>query len=199
MDKPVVTKAASASGGQDVDRLLGAPPLLPGEDGKAYDALLAQVRVAVQPADVIEELWVRDVVDHVWATVRLRRWKADHLKSAAYHGVLELLQHLGLDNPWDMARRWFAGDADAKKQVAARLAKAGLSEDAIAAEGFAAKIDTIERIDRFAMNAEARRNAALRELDRHRAAVAQRLRDAADSAVEGEFTPAAAPKGLPTP
>src|SRR5262249_37405358 len=28
--------------------------------------------------------------------------------------------------------------------------------------------DSIERIDRFAMNAEARRNAALREIDRHR-------------------------------
>jgi hypothetical protein len=66
------------------------------------------------------------------------------------------------------------------------------------AEGFAAKIDVIERIDRMAMNAEVRLNAVLRELDRHRAAVAQRLREVADNALEGEFTLAPAPKALPT-
>src|SRR5215204_4865356 len=105
MDKRVARamKAASASLAEDVGQLLGAPRLIAGEDGKAYDALLARVRDAVQPNDIIEQFWVRDVVDLVWETMRLRRWKADLLKSAAYHGVLELLKHLGVDNPWDMA------------------------------------------------------------------------------------------------
>jgi hypothetical protein len=56
--------------------LLGAPPLVGGEDAAAYDELLARVAGAVAPADVLEEMWVRDVVDLAWETLRLRRLKA---------------------------------------------------------------------------------------------------------------------------
>ena len=39
---------------------LGTPVLLGGEDGAVYERLLAQVTAAADPADVIEEFWVRD-------------------------------------------------------------------------------------------------------------------------------------------
>ena len=50
-----------------------------------------------------------------------------------------------------------------------------------------AKLDDVERIDRMIANAEARRHVVLREIDRHRAAVAARLRAAAEAIEEGEF------------
>ena len=46
------------------------------------------------------------------------------------------------------------------------------------AQTLAAEIDDIERIDRMITSAEARRNAALREIERHRTSVAERLRRA---------------------
>jgi hypothetical protein len=51
----------------------------------------------------------------------------------------------------------------------------------------ALKIDEIERIDRLIMSAEARRNAVLREVDRHRASVAHVLRQAADYIEDAQF------------
>ena len=48
--------------------------------------------------------------------------------------------------------------------------------DAVAAATFSARIGEFERIDRMTMGAEARRNAGLHELERHRAGLAQRLR-----------------------
>jgi hypothetical protein len=56
-----------------------------------------------------------------------------------------------------------------------------------AARGFEARIDTFEQIDRMAMAAEARRNSALRELERHRASLAQALRQASDDVIEAEY------------
>jgi hypothetical protein len=50
--------------------LFGSPPLLEGEDSAAYDDLLARVSGAVKPADVLEEIWVCDIVDLVWETFR---------------------------------------------------------------------------------------------------------------------------------
>ena len=52
----------------------------------------------------------------------------------------------------------------------------------------AVRIDTAERIDRMIAGDEARRNVALREIDRHRATpLAAALRQAADEVLDAEF------------
>ena len=60
--------------------------------------------------------------------------------------------------------------------------------DHVMAQTLSKKLDDIERIDRMLANAEARRHVVLREIDRHRAAVAARLRAAADVIEEAEFS-----------
>ena len=45
--------------------LLGPPPLIEGEDAAAYGELLNRISAAVKPEDILEEIWVRDVVDLV--------------------------------------------------------------------------------------------------------------------------------------
>jgi len=67
------------------------------------------------------------------------------------------------------------------------LNERGLTLDAITAETLSKKLDDVERIDRMIANAEARRHVVLREIDRHRAAVAARLRAVAEAIEEGEF------------
>ena len=55
---------------------LAPPPLIEGEDAAGYDELLARISGTLKPADILEEIWVRDVVDLVWDAFRLRRLKA---------------------------------------------------------------------------------------------------------------------------
>src|SRR3954470_18854917 len=66
----------------------------------------------------------------------------------------------------------------------ALLAKTGLTMDAVMAQTLALKLDEIDEIDQMIASAEARRNAALRELRHHRKTFAERL-DGATAAVEG--------------
>src|SRR6202048_5555515 len=61
----------------------GEPGLILGEDAQGYDELLAQVRRALTPRDVMEEMWIRDVVDLAWDSFRLRRLKANLLRGRA--------------------------------------------------------------------------------------------------------------------
>jgi len=49
------------------------------------------------------------------------------------------------------------------------------------------KIDSFERIDRMLASAEARRNNALREIDRHREALGVAMRQAVDEVQDAEF------------
>jgi hypothetical protein len=168
--------------------LFGPPPLLQGEDAAAYDGLIARVAGAVAPADVLEEMWVRDVVDLAWEALRLRRLKAILLTAAAHEGLFAVLTPLiGYLPAHDLANHWAAGESGAVNRVDAHLAAAGLSRDAVTAQTLAARIDDVERIDHMIMQAEARRAAALREIDRHRVGLALALREAlADEHAESE-------------
>jgi hypothetical protein len=55
--------------------LFGPPPLLPGESTQSYDELLGRVCAAAKPANVIEEMFVADVVALQWQVLRWRRLK----------------------------------------------------------------------------------------------------------------------------
>ena len=72
----------------------------------------------------------------------------------------------------ELAANWAAGKKAAQKTVAAALQKAQLTMEDVMAETLEDKIDSFERFDRMLAGSEARRNNALREIERHRAASA---------------------------
>lgn len=159
--------------------LFGPPPLLEGEDTAAYDELLLQISGTVKPADILEEIWVRDVVDLVWEAFRLRRLKANLITAVAHEGVKRILTPLlGGSRAYDLAEAWARRERGAIKQVDELLASAGLTMDAVMAQTLSLKLDDIDRIDRMIATAEGRRNAILREVDRHRTTWGQNVRRA---------------------
>src|SRR3979411_466490 len=56
----------------DLTEILGAPALLRTESAEAYDALYNEVRSALMPEDIIDELLVKEYVDLAWDNLRLR-------------------------------------------------------------------------------------------------------------------------------
>jgi hypothetical protein len=74
--------------------LFGPPPLFHGEDPKIYDQLLKEISTAVTPADIFEDIWVRDVVDLTLEVFRLRRLKVNLMMTNAYKGLTETLSPL---------------------------------------------------------------------------------------------------------
>jgi hypothetical protein len=159
--------------------LFGPAPLLEGEDSAAYDELLARISSTIKPADILEEMWVRDVVDLSWENFRLRRLKSNLLNANAHRGLKTVLE--SITSPGVailLPQKWAARDADAIEQVDELLASSDLTMDAVMAETLSYIIDDFERIDRMIMHTEARRNAILREVDRYRTSLGQALRRA---------------------
>ena len=152
------------------------------------------------PSDILEQIWVRDVVDLTWEALRLRRLKAQFLTATAHEGLaLVLGPLLGAKTSDQVAPRWAARDAQALVQVDAVLAAAGLDMDAATARTFALKIDTVERIERMAAGAHYRRSDVLREIERHRASFATRLRRAVAEVEDAAFADVAAPASSAAP
>jgi hypothetical protein len=71
--------------------------------------------------------------------------------------------------------------------VEAVIDKAQLSVDDTMAKAFESKLDIFERLDRMLASAEARRNMALREIDRHRSTFGAAVRQAIEEAEDVEF------------
>jgi hypothetical protein len=157
---------------------MGPAPVLPGEDSAAYDDLLAQVSGSVKPSNIIEELWLRDYVDLTWEVLRMRRLKDSVIATelpTALRQTLRSINDLKQDQMDTLIRKWRARNPSAMTSVEKRLAASSLTLDAVLARAFSNQIDSIERIDRLITIAEGRRNAVLREIERHRASFSQRL------------------------
>jgi hypothetical protein len=167
--------------------------LLPGEKDTDYVSLAKRVVDTTMPRDTIEELLIRDVIDLSWEILRLRRVKGGILKTSMNRGVERVLDAMdyGRDVSFSysgqLSKMWMAGDKDARKEVEAVLRKAQLSLDDVTAETLECNLESFERLDRMLASAEARRNNALREIDRHRSAFGAAVRQAIDEAEDVEF------------
>jgi hypothetical protein len=169
--------------------LFGPPPLFDGDDPKTYDDLLTEISNAVTPTDILEEIWVRDILDLTIEVLRLRRLKANLIKANAHKGLHEALVPLvGVSQAETFAEGWAAQKSDVVQAVNKILASAGLTADTIVARTFSLKLNDMDRIEHLTALAEARRNAALREIERHRQTLAQKLRRTAEQ-LENNQTP----------
>ena len=70
------TNSGTLAPPDEVRALFGDPPLLRGEDVGLYNELMGQFAKIVEPTDMIEWWWVKDITDHTWEIRRLRRFKA---------------------------------------------------------------------------------------------------------------------------
>jgi hypothetical protein len=182
---------------QAVAAAAGAPPVIAGESRAAYDELLSRMTRTLAPADVIEHMFLRDVVDLAWEVLRLRRLKANLMACAAHQGVATLLRPL-IEEDSDralLARGWAARRDGAVEKVESLLAAAGFGPDHVAAATFASASYDIERIDRMMAAAERRRNSALFNVEYHRERFGRQLRRALDDVTQTALDPASASAG----
>ena len=59
----------------DIQAIFGVPPVLSTEDPDLYWEMLDRFAEFIEPRNIIEWLWVKDVVDLCWEINRLRRFK----------------------------------------------------------------------------------------------------------------------------
>jgi hypothetical protein len=166
--------------------LLDPLPLFEGEE-KIYEQVLTEAATAVSPADIFERMWVEDFVYFSIEALRLRRLKVNLIRANEYKGLSEALTPLlGPSRAETLAKGWAAREPAAVAEVNKTLTSASLSTDHILAQTFSLKLKELEVIDHQMALAEARRNAALHEIERHRQTLGQRLRRAAQLIEDGQ-------------
>jgi hypothetical protein len=170
ISKPPLRASESAA-------VFGPFPLIAGEAAADYETLYNKVSAAVEPADFLEEMFVRDIVDLTCDIFRLRQLKADFVSEHIQDKLVDWLKgSLGYRAAQELIVDWAKGEASAIRAVDAMLAVRGCSVSSITTRVFAEQFDVLDRFNQFLTNAEARRNNALHEIQRHRLFLAERLR-----------------------
>ena len=195
--------------------IFGPAPILEGEDSAAYVELLARVSGDVKPTDIVEEIWIHDVVNLTWEIFRCRRLRTSLIAAAMLNKLEAILvplvrrrsarneetegfPELNLNftprppSPEEMlasklVKKWIARDLAVIERVNKLLASVSITIDTVMARAFVEEFENIERIDRSITIAEGRRNVAFREIDRHRTTFADVLREKIRDVEEAEF------------
>ncbi len=164
------TGALSLVPSVEVQALFGDPPLLRGEKVELYDELMGQFARIIEPKDLIEWWWVKDITDHCWDIRRLRRFKV-------------LLIELGRDEMY----RWHEAQANLLAKHGAHEPPPMPDSEKDSANLFMHRIGKYQSIDRLVASAELRRAHTLREIERRREDLARRLRKASDEIIDSEL------------
>jgi len=139
--------------------LLGPLPIVEGEQAARYHGLLASLVADVNPVDMLEWIWIRDIVDLQWEVLRYRRAKAETITSA---------KHLALGVAFGRPLTPDDGAADISRAISNSL-------------------DALRRLDHMITSCELRRDNAYHEAERRRAALGKRLRHSVEEIEDVEF------------
>ena len=176
----------------DLQPLFDDPPVLSTENSSQYRTLLDQIAKCVKPQDVIEWLWVRDIVDLSWEIRRLRRFKALFIERARQN-ISDCPEAGGGPIQAVLILSSSASDPPIEKQIEdqtkTKRRKTKFTESD-SARGFQACISDYQCVDRLLAAAEGRRNAALYEIELRRDSLPRRLRKATEEIIDAEFNDA---------
>jgi len=163
----------------EIAHIFGQPPVLSTENRQAYDELMTQLALEWKPRNITEWMFVRDFTDISWEIFRHRRAIAN-LFAISFKTALEAVLTDVLPpercKPWldrldgekGLAQAWFEGPQEQEK-VKARLAKYGVSPEAIVAQCYVLKRDELDKLHRLLAVSEARRIAITRNFNEYRA------------------------------
>ncbi len=176
-----------------IREILGKPPLLRSEDPAHYEKLFSFFVAESDPQTVSDWVRVKDAVDAIWETQRLRRLSGGVMDLGIRRAAIKLVLEGMSEAPREkisvakqrveaLVGKFLAGE-DTEKNLNQVLAEAGVGADALHAAAFETKAATFERVDRMVGSRIKQRDQALLNLQYSADARAARPK-ADDSAVE---------------
>jgi hypothetical protein len=151
--------------------------LLPGESERHYEELQKLIFRALEPDDVIETIWAKDIADAVFESERLKRLKLQFIESARRTCLKEAISKIVGGDPLDglspskVAERFVneaMQEASGDARIRDKLSQGGFHPDGILAEAYGKKLPGIESFERLIVGADRKRDGLIRQFDEYR-------------------------------
>ncbi|MGX1362292.1 hypothetical protein [Bradyrhizobium elkanii] len=176
---PAARQLAVAALPVELEALIPAPLLLPGESLEAYHLLQQAVFADLTPRSALEWLLAIDIAELSWEIRRYRLLRhallADH-RQQAIEASLRRIDHAGIKPEFEEdanrhtrqnALSWRL-DHDAAREIEVRLADYGFDQQALNLEVFVQASEIFLMFEGLLIAAQKRRTFLFREIDRYR-------------------------------
>jgi hypothetical protein len=183
----------------EIDELLGPPPVMRGEDLDRYRRLQAAVEHEIKPEGIFDQIFVRELADKLWQQQRYRKTIVAITESSYVEALASLLRIYqppgGLlrmaemmadeDKATRLAREYYSGDTSAKrmKELNAELKMYNISPEQIEAKALEQSSGRVTALIRMEANAENSLRLLRKENAGRLAAKAKEARQSADGSV----------------
>ncbi len=179
-------KGQSKPGGkQTLEALLGPTPLLHGEDKAGYKSFYDNFSQQVGPHDLIDEIYIRDVVDQTWEIHRLRQIRIGTMRKGQMQAVRQYADNITSSSmtskQCDVIRAQMKTSLESALDC---LQNFGVTLLDINARAFKNEDNALFDIDQNIARLEVRRNYTLREIERRKLAFAKQIIQVVNS-IEG--------------
>jgi hypothetical protein len=137
----------------------------------------------INPQDIFEQIWTREIVEHLFEILRLRRWKVRVLETREKNALTRFMfvnhgSPVGTDT---LLSQWMRREPEAQKKVLELVSPVDRSYEHIEANTVFFNLEAMSALDQLLHAAESRKNGAIKELELYRDRMAKR------SAIEGGF------------
>ena len=188
MDENAMTRSAS---GEELAPFLSRSLLIT-ESKAEFEHLSSMMLQEIEPQGGIEMVYVAEIIDTTWQTIRYQRCRTAMLNVEYRNAVRNLLDHelevVDSETADALAQQWFT-TKKAREEVGELLIRFNLDESAIEAEAIKSLGAELERLDRMLTSLQSRRNRAIRGLREYRESVAERARDVSRRVIEEDKVP----------
>ena len=188
MDENAMTPSAS---GAELAPFLSRSLLIT-ESKDEFEQLSSMMLQEIEPRGGIEMVYVAEIIDTTWQTIRYQRSRTAMLNVEYRNAVRNLLDHelevVDSERADALAQQWFT-TKKAREEVGELLIRFNLDESAIEAEAIKSLGAELERLDRMLTSLQSRRNRAIRGLREYRESVAERARDVSRRVIEEDKVP----------
>jgi hypothetical protein len=199
----------------EIAELFADPAILSNESRAEYDRTFAAIASAVQPADGIAWLLVRDITDLSWEIQRERRLKSRLLRSAELDIVATRLAPPPPSEPlillpfatpdpeaakasrraamkWRKKAESWTNNPSARDKINREIEQNDYESSDIPMLALQRSAAAIDAIDRRIAGYEARRMMALKMIEHYDEALARRLERSSTDVIEGQYAETAA-------
>jgi hypothetical protein len=179
--------SSKAEESQTLERFLGPTPLLHGEDAEGYKVFYDNIRQQIGPHDLIDEIYIRDVVDQTWEIHRLRHIRIGLMRKGQIQAVKQYTDYDA--SPFlNSTQRDVVRDKMKSSLESALdgLQKLGVSLSDINARAFKNESEALFLIDQNITRLEVRRNLIFREIERRKILFAKKIIQIVNSIEENE-------------
>jgi hypothetical protein len=159
-----------------IDKVLGSPTVLAGDDEEQFNRLESALIAHINPQDIFEEIWTREIVEYLFEILRLRRWKIRILELREKNALSRfmMINHGSPVGTETLLSQWFRREPEAENRILELISPVERSYEHVEANTVFFNLEAITALDSLLQAAETGKDGAIKELELYRDRQAKR-------------------------